>query len=279
MANHGSSLFELARMAHPDLPEQLVIRGLCEALLCDAEAEPPVPVERIASLRGIARIDERDQPYAGLLTPRGNNFAVSVRTSDSYERQRFTVCHETGHTLFAGFSQRQFRCGGKKNPLEQRCDLAATEMLLPYRFFVDDLAAGEFGLATVETLANHYEASIEATALRAVDLGPEPALFMVFRLCHKPRERGREHDCEPKLRLAYAYARGDWPYLRRHKSVTNESAFARAYNGEVVAEVGELEDLTATAAGRVEIHARRYGRDGRVLALARRPRSKLSGRR
>jgi IrrE N-terminal-like domain len=269
--NTPPALFDQLRARRPRLGDAALIRELCEQLLAEAEAEPPVPVQRIASLRGIAEIREADQPFAGMLSPRGRNFAAFVRAADSYERQRFTICHETAHTLFAGYSTVQLRCGGPRTELEQRCDIAATELLLPYRFFIGDLADAGFGLDGTEELATLYEASIEATALRSVDLWPEPAMLIVLRERHKPAERGREDSCLPKLRLDYAHAAGSWPYMRAHKSVADDSPLGRAFAGELIHEtVDDLGELSSGQTGPVEIHARRYGRDGRVLALVRR---------
>jgi hypothetical protein len=270
-ANSQPSGFERLRRERPDLSEQATVVLLCERLLAEAEAEPPIPVERLASLRGIATIEQREQPWAGILEPRGNNLVVGVRASDGYERQRFTVCHEAAHTFFPGFAERsQFRCDGKRSPLEKRCDLAATELLLPRRFFVEDLAGASFNLDTVEKLSVAYEASVEATALRLAELWKEPCALLVFRERHKPAERGRETECEPKLRLDYSVSSGDWPYLLRYKSVSPDSAPGRAFAGELVEEPFSLGELAADDPGPLEIHARRYGGDRRVLALVRR---------
>jgi hypothetical protein len=270
-ANERLSGFERLRRDRPDLSERAAIVVLCEQLLAEAEAEPPIPVERLASLRGIATIEQREQPWAGILEPRGNNFVVGVRTSDGYERQRFTICHEAAHTFFPGFAEHsQFRCNGERTVLEKRCDLAATELLLPRRSFLHDLVGASFDLDTVERLSDAYEASAEATALRVAELWAEPCAVLVFRERHKPTERGREDDCEPKLRLDYSVSNGDLPYLRRYKSVSLDSAPGRAFLGELVDEAFSLGDLTADNHEPMEIHARRYGAEGRVLALVRR---------
>lgn len=273
------SPFEEYRRRHPSLPDTIVIRRLCESLLADAEAEPPIPVERVASLRGIADIGQREQPWSGVLEPRGRSFVVWVRRGDGYERQRFTICHESGHTFFTGFAEApQFRCNGERSLLEERCDVAASELLLPYRFFSSDLAEAGFDLEAVQELAEKYEASIESTALRAVDLWREPAALLVFRERHKPIERGREAHCEPKLRLDYAHTQGAWPYFRRYKSVEPDTPFGRALGGELVSEVRDLGDLMREAIGPVEIHARRYGTRARVLALVRPASTETGGR-
>jgi hypothetical protein len=263
------SSFAEYRRSHPDVPEAIVIRRLCERLLAEAEAEPPVPVERVASLRGIAHVGARDQPWAGVLEPRETSFVIWVRLGDGYERQRFTVCHETGHTFFTGFAETpQYRCNGRRSMLEERCDFVAAELLLPHRFFAADLNQADFDLEAVERLAHDYEASIESTALRFIDLWTEPAALLVLHEAHKPTERGREATCEPKLRLSYAHAQGEWPYFRRFKSVESDTAFGRALDGELVSEVGDLGELV-DGAGPVEICARRYGSNARVLALVR----------
>lgn len=268
MKNIQLSLFEQLSRVEPALSDEDVVRRLCEDLLDEADVMPPVNVKLLASLRGIARIEERLQPWDGVLAPEKGRFVVGVRASDGVERQRFTVLHEAGHTLLPGFSEaRQYRCEGPKTRDEQLCDIAAAELLLPRRFFVSDLREAGPGLAGVEALAAAYEASIEATALRSVDLVPNRAILLVFRVGHKPSEHGRENECEPKLRLSWAHGQGRWPYMPKHKSADGGSPFMRAYEGEVVDEVGTLGELAGAQGGRVMISARRYGNDGRVLAL------------
>ncbi len=275
MANQQLSLLEEAQALHPGLSDEAAVVRVCDEILLAADAEPPVKVEVIASLRGIARVESRDQPWAGMLapSPSGSGLLVTVRASDGYERQRFTICHEAGHTLFPGFyEERQFRCNGSKTRLEQLCDCAACELLLPRRFFVPDLGQISFGWQSVEDLANRYEASIEATSNRLIDLwAGEPALFMVLRERHKPSEQGREDTAEPLLRLDYCHGSegAAWPYSLTHKSASEDSPLNAAFRGEDVAAIGNVDDFFVSPIGPVEIHARRYGSGGRVLALIR----------
>ncbi|HEY7830656.1 MAG TPA: ImmA/IrrE family metallo-endopeptidase [Solirubrobacteraceae bacterium] len=268
MENHQLSLFEQLSQVEPALTDEAIVRRLCEDLLDQSATVPPVPVELLASMRGIARVEQRLQPWSGVLAPTRDGFVVGVRALDGIERQRFTILHEVGHTLLPGFADtRQYRCSGPKTREEQLCDIAASELLLPRRFFVRDLLHAAPGLAGIETLAGSYEASIEATALRAVDLQRDAAMLLVFRVAHKPSERGHEDECEPKLRMSWSHGRGDWPYMRQHKSVSDGSPIQRAHEGELVDEVGTLGDLASTESGPVRISARRYGSGGRVLAL------------
>jgi hypothetical protein len=273
MANdhqHQLSLFEHAKAELPRLSDEQVVTRLCEELLEQAEARPPIPVEMIASLRGIVAIEEAPQPWAGMIVRRGNNFAVTLRSGDGNRRQRFTICHEAGHTLFPGFADGvEHRCNGQRTRTEVLCDVAASELLLPRRDFVPDLLNSTFDLNGVEDLAGEYEASLEATALRTVNLWPEPAMLLVFSQRHKPSEEGREHLCAPKLRVDYAYTQGSWPFVPRHKSVDDDSPIADALRGHAVDIVGTLGSVSANLTQPVEIHARSYGKDRRVLALIR----------
>jgi IrrE N-terminal-like domain len=266
------SLFEQLSQAAPRLSDEEIVRKLCEDLISEAGVRPPVNVRLLASMRGISRVEEREQPWAGVLAPHDGQFVVGVRASDGAERQRFTILHEAGHTLLPGFAEsRQYRCDGPKTREEQLCDIAASELLLPRRFFLESLRVARPGLDGVEDLAAEYEASIEATALRLADVAESPTMLIVMRMGHKPTERGHEGSCEPKLRVSWSHGQGNWPFIPKHKSAGDESPFIRAYNGEVVDEVGHLGDLTSGDRRSVRISARRYGNDGRVLALVQQP--------
>lgn len=271
MITNQLSLLEQRLEVQPGISTEAALCALCEELLDQAATRPPVNVGVLASLRGIVDIRAADQPYAGMLTQRGGKLVVRVRASDGLGRRRFSVLHEAIHTVLPGFTEApQYRCGDQaRSRIEQLCDLGAAELLLPRRFFVRDLARASSGLKGVEELADVYEASIEATALRAVSLAASPAMLAVFSLRHKPSERGREAIVEPRLRLDYATSRGEWPYMRRHKSVSADSSFMRAFNGEFVDGVADLDEIAAGDAGPVRVTARRYGNSGRVLALVR----------
>jgi hypothetical protein len=265
------SLLEQQKLHDPRLSDRDAVRAICERLLASVDARPPVNVGLIASLRGIVRIEPRPQAFAGMLVHGQLGMVAHVRASDSPVRVRFTVLHEAGHTLLPGYAEApQFRCKRPQTWEEQLCDLAAAELLMPRRFFVADLAAEGFGVTATENLSAHYQASIEATAIRAVDLWPDDALLLVLKQSHKPAESGKECDVPAKLRLAWSHAKGDWPHLRRYKSVDDDSPFARAFSGEVIDENGDLDGLASDDAGRVRISAKRFGCDGRVVALVRR---------
>lgn len=261
------SWLEYLRASDPLARDEVHIGQLAERLLDEGAVEPPVNVELLASLRGIVDVSFADQPWAGMLTTSNGRYLVTVRADDSYERQRFTVLHEAMHTFCPGFSETKFRCNPNvaKGLVEELCDQGASELLLPRRFFLPELRDLGLTVDTLTELAPHYEASVEATGIRAVDLWPGPAALLVFRTRLKPSEAGTP-DAEPKLRLDWSHTSGPWPFLRRHKSVVEGSPFADALLGEAVERTATLAELTGDGDVSYRVSARGLGR-GRVVAL------------
>lgn len=262
------SLFEEYSAAHPGCDDAQVIHAICGRLLDEAEAEPPVDVELIASLCGIASVEYRADGPAGMLVFKQGAWVASVSAGDGIERQRFTILHEGGHTFLPDFKRGKnfHRCKGPRTREEQLCDIAAAELLLPRRFFEADLARARAGLDVVEQLSERYMASLQATARRVVDLAVRPMALMVFHLAHKPDDRGHEAQREAKVRLEYAYSEGQLPFPLRHKSASPGTVFHRAWRHEQVDERADIDDFFADPIGPVHVSARRYG--DRVLALA-----------
>jgi len=262
------SLFEQVLAEDSSLSDEQVIAAICEQMLSDADARAPVDVELLASVCGIDEVRYRPQEWAGMLFSERGRLVAQVRAGDGHERRRFTVLHEGGHTFLPGFLRaRQHRCKGPKTREEQLCDIAAAEMLFPRAQFARDLAAAGQGLKEVEALARTYQASIESTALATVRLAREPVMLLNLRLANKPSERGRELSCPPKLRLQWASSSGDWPFPLRDKSVGEGSLLARAWEGELVDERANLDEVLAHELGETHVEARRYG--NRVLAVVR----------
>jgi hypothetical protein len=116
-----------------------------------------VAVRAAECLCGIVAIEERSTGPAGMLVRRPAGWVASVLALDGHERRRFTILHEAGHTLLPGFGRGgHFRCKGPPTREEQLCDIAAAELLLPRRFFFDDMQGAAPGLDGVEELAGEY---------------------------------------------------------------------------------------------------------------------------
>jgi hypothetical protein len=265
----GDSAYERMAQAHHGWNDIRVVRALCAQLLTDAEVDPPVNVELIASLRGISQVLRVPLPWSGSLSQEQGKLVVRVNADDSHVRQRFSILHEAIHTFMPGFDERvQLRCKshGPRQRAEVLCDLGAAELLLPRDSFAADLAGAGLSFIGIEDLAERYEASLEATAIRAVDLTPEPAMLLVAS-ASMADEAGEPNET---LRVSYAHRSGPWPAVPANTAVTDDSPLLRAYVGELVDEPSNLSEILPGIDRPIHIIARAYGRERRVLAVIRR---------
>jgi hypothetical protein len=271
------SLLEQQRLTHPAATDTDHVVRWADEVIAELGLEPPIDPAIVASYLGVARVEADDIEVAGCLLCQHSTLVIKVRRHDSRGRRRFTICHECCHTFFPGFArQPQYRCNpvltdSQAQTLERLCDVGASELLLPRRHFGTDLASVGFGVDRIVELSDRYDASLEATAHRMVTVASDPMLFVVLELATKPRDLP---GAAPKLRVRTSRCNGGFPFMLRHKSVSPDSPFARALEGEVVHEVTTLDEICAKPVGDVEISARLfpYGPGGqrlRVLALVR----------
>ncbi|HEV8651797.1 MAG TPA: ImmA/IrrE family metallo-endopeptidase [Actinomycetes bacterium] len=272
-------------------PEELVCR-LCAQLLEEAGVSVPVDVRMLASFRGIAAIFEVDQAEAGCIFCDGERLLIHLRGSDSPERRRFTICHEILHTFFPGFREerrkRIDRTVGAFDPdqfEEYLCDLGAAELLLPRQPFLGALPPQPC-LDDVIELAAVFDASLEATAIRVVNLTAAPMALVVLEPAWKPLEQrelarratqpalaGLEGELPPKrLRVRWAYG-PKMTTIPKHKSIDDTAPLA------AVLETGGVDYLgvTGLTGDPYQVSARHlpYHREGepvdRVLVLLQDP--------
>lgn len=122
-----------------------------------------------------------------LLYPDGKPW-IEYRGDRMPERQRFTIFHEFAHTLFPDYCKfLPLHHAQKRAPrdpekeFENLCDAGAAEMLLPHQEFTTDLSEQKsLGFEAIHKLRKRYEASIDATVHRTVDLWDESPCVAVF---------------------------------------------------------------------------------------------------
>lgn len=268
------SLLEFQRLRQPG-PADVV--AAADSVIEDLALTPPIDPAVVASYLDVSRIEETDLDVAGCLICEGRNITIKVRASDAETRQRFTIFHECVHTFFRGFELKpRYRCApsaipGQHNGLEAMCDQGASSLLLPQEYLKADLASADFGIGTLRYVAQTYEASLEASGHRIVDLAPYSTMFVVLEENIKPSQRGNPR-AEPRLRVRTARHQGDWPFILPHKSVSIESPLGRAMQGELVHEHTTLDEISRNPVPGVEVSARLLPYNGRkrVLALYRR---------
>lgn len=252
---------ELARLEHPGESDTTLVRRLARDTVRELDLVAPVDPGLVASFRGISRVEEVEQPWAGCLTHDGNATIARVRASDSPRRKRFTTLHEVKHTYLPGFTVTQYRCDPApraaqtgREPVERLADLGASELLFPRDQFVADLAGNRIGFDVVEELAEHYDASLGATALRVVSLAPTDTALICVERAVKPTQP----HAAPLPRIRWSSTNGHWPYIPRYKSIPDGSPMHRALLGELVDEVGDLTGFTSSPILSVDISCRLY---------------------
>ncbi len=190
---HTSIAALLAAYPNEDSAEG-IIRRLAREKVAYAKARrwagPPYCPKELVSLFGI-KCKEVDHEIDGegrmLLCPT-KKLLIEYRKGRLPERQRFTIFHEFAHTLFPDYCeflpQHQSSQQNAPNPVkkfEHLCDVAAAEMLMPHEDFTDDLQKLKWlGIESVHKLRERYQASIDATIYRLLELVTSVGFAAVF---------------------------------------------------------------------------------------------------
>lgn len=239
------------------------IRLAVERVLLQAEAtEPPAPLDLVASLCDVERIEAVATSSAGRLLPLPHGgYVVQVNEADSTGRQRFSTAHEICHIFFnrAVHLERLYddQTVGSFAGIgeEHLCDTGAAHMLL-YPPWLRRLAGGRKPtLARLLEVATACEASLEATARQIVTLGIWNCSFVFWEPGYRKSERellgstplpGLEHVAAvptEKLRAARVYPGRQVPFLPKNTSVPEETSIAMALRTEGILEGVETFDL------------------------------------
>jgi hypothetical protein len=228
-----------------DETPQEVVRRKARAVVEDACGlgweGPPFDPAPIASLRGVTIQDALEDIRAdGRIYPgRDGALIVETRPNLSIRRKRFTICHEIAHTLFPDcYEMVRFRgiADAKHRELEALCNLAAGEFLMPLNPFLRELAGQSPSIPIAETLSQRFEASLEATLRRLVDVSNTPLALLNMSRRLKPSEI-KENDNTlglegleevvapiPKLRIDYTWVSQSFKaHIPEHKSAPDGS--------------------------------------------------------
>lgn len=145
----------------------------------------------------------RYRPLTGCAARIVGNQSSAIITVDSNSirtRQRFSAAHELGHWMYdrgkASFScqEIQFLKEWSRHNPESRANSFASDLLLPVSLFKPK--ASPFKAMTfdvVKSLADTFDTSLTATAIRLVEYGPLPTMLICY--CDAGREwfvRGRD---------------------------------------------------------------------------------------
>ena len=164
------------------------IEQKAEELRQKVECIIPTPVESLVTMNGIVlKTDaELDGDVSGFSLSENGKKAISVRSSDSILRKRFTIAHELAHLLLHEdrtlnintgsvilFRNQHSKTGEDWREIEANHFAAC--LLMPKSALVKELAAATHGGSvtenTIEHLALHFEVSVQAMSVRLAVLG------------------------------------------------------------------------------------------------------------
>lgn len=135
--------------------------------------------EKIASWTRAAGVDDITTSDAlngsGLLLLRANRTTIVVNASEHLVRRHWTICHELGHLVLrsdhhaAGRGTHEISCSTE---IERRCDLFATELLLPVLALKRELSGKPLPLAPeIPRIARQFGVSTTALVRRIDEIG------------------------------------------------------------------------------------------------------------
>lgn len=244
--------------------------------------QPPFNLKAIASVRGLHWSDDdpRFSPDSEIAPEADGRVVLRVNKSRPESRQRFSIGHEIGHTLFPEY-QLAVRCrkgvdrnwASSEDLLETLCDVAASELMFPDPWFRNRIDSLELSAMNIAELASDYLASRDATARRLVELHSDPLAAVFFSWKLKPTEqrlasRNRRQKPlfgeplpmpTPMLRVDYAilnsaFERVGTGHIPKDKSVPSDGPIHAASVTQTVQD-GDCRLDLGTLHGRFAVHA------------------------
>lgn len=258
---HPSIEALLNASADTDDPEAAICRRVRD-LLANLEVlgweGPPFQIEEVASYLGylVEYVDGLSQDACIVSGPPAR---ILVSTQVARVRQRFSLAHEIVHTLFPDHGMVGQPAGwvyafDAQSPVEQLCQIGASELLMPLASFRAAVFQEEIGWDLIARVAADFEVSLEAAARRLVRLSDRKLCLLAARMEHKPSERAASvQGCLPglgvepppqKLRVFTSVVgeRAKDSFIPRSKSLPEQSVAYRAWSAAVA---GELSMLSA----------------------------------
>lgn len=145
----------------------------------------PVDLEAIGASWGVQTVIKRELDVAGLLYRLDNGrTVVFLNERDSGGRQRFSWAHELGHIVMADQMVPQVSCRQGKmidKNLERSCDVIATELLMPREVFHQVAERIGWTLNAVRELSRRFQVTVQAAALRLLELSNVPLMMSVWQ--------------------------------------------------------------------------------------------------
>ena len=202
-----------------------VVRRNPEDLLAELGITEPeeIDVDTIAAYCDAFVLYEFLSGSEARIVGNGNRAFITVNTQTPRSRQRFSIGHELGHWMWDR-GKMALSCskdvqdgrwyGTDKEALANKF---ASDLLLPASMFTPRAHLRDATLETVKELADTFQASLTATAIRLVSLGSFPCMAIMHSKARLLWHRGSEavdgklwpHKQLDQYSFAYDLMRGD----------------------------------------------------------------------
>lgn len=101
-------------------------------------------------------------------------------------RRRFTFAHELGHfmchrELRDKFEDSEESLNDFRNEIETQANVFASWLLMPANLLRNEFQGATWNTETLQAIGNRFECSLQASALRYVELSSSPIAFVVSR--------------------------------------------------------------------------------------------------
>jgi hypothetical protein len=255
-------------------------KDLVRAVALDVLAEhgverAPVDPFAIAEALGIVvqASDKLEGSFSGCLLQAGASFGILYSTGiQNRGYQRFTVAHELGHFSLTDHRRVLFEKGALHRSesgftsgvwYEREADLFGVELLIPKFLFHKHRREFPTGLDGVKGLAELFQTSLTATAIRYATLCTEPAAVVVSEA-----DRVLYSVLSKPFALRFCMA----PRSKMHPPQVPAKSVTRRFNasGKVLAEergVVRADDWFAMAEGDLTEEVIGLGRYGKTLTM------------
>lgn len=235
---HVRAVMEETGEADPECAVRAKARDVVRQFVETFQAEPPFNMEAMASLRGLQVTQEapKHSPDSEI-APENGGVVLRVNRNRPLVRQRFSIGHEIGHTLFPEY-ELAVRCrkpsdrdwADASDQIESLCDIAASEILFPSPWFGDAVARLAVGASALCDLAFRFQASPEATLRRYVEIVGEPTAVVFCSWKLKPTEARRRAADRNQMGMFDNALPVPTPKLRVDYAIINEAFKTRVGN-------------------------------------------------
>ena len=120
-------------------------------------------------------------------TPNTNDWTIALSSNAAnLRRQRFTYAHELGHfmchrKLRNEFNDNQDSLNNFFDPIENEANIFASWLLMPANLVRNEFSQCSWDVKNLRKMGVRFEASLQASALRYVDVCEKPVAFVVSR--------------------------------------------------------------------------------------------------